>query len=154
MKNNILTKERHLPKIQFNIEGAAVDISIIENPSEISQPNFRGILPDDYIELAKHFQVRKTEFEEIQKEKNNTSVLLALKKEELTNLKNGLLGSFFNKTEIKNAEQIVSEISILLNEYIEVQNKIRVEMIFNLGLEQTELMNQSSAAFQLSFVKP
>ena len=100
MKNNLLTKQRHLPIIQFNIQGGSVEISIIENASEKTQALFRTISPDDYIELGKHFQVRKNEFEEIQKEINNTRTLLALKKQELQNLENGLLGSFSIKLKL------------------------------------------------------
>ncbi len=86
MKNILLSKVRHLPKIQFNIQDDSVEISIIEDVQEQTQPVFRIISPDDYIELGKHFQVRKNEFEEIQKEIDSTRTLLALKKQELQNL--------------------------------------------------------------------
>lgn len=148
MKNILLSKPRHLPKIQFNIQDDSVEISIVEDASEKKQALFRAILPDDYIELAKHFEIRKNEFDEIEKEINNSNVILASKKEELSNLKNGLLGSFFNKTEIQNAENEVNEISSLLDKFVEIQKKIRVDIIFNPGLEQTELINQSSTSFQ------
>jgi AAA+ superfamily predicted ATPase len=148
MKNNLLSKVRHLPKIQFNIQDDSVEISIIENAQEQTHASFRKISPDDYIELGKHFQVRKTEFEEIQKEINNTRTILALNKQELQNLENGLLGSFFNKTEIKKATQEHAETTTLLNALIEVQQTIRVEINFNLGTEQSELFNQAIASFQ------
>ena len=148
MKNILLSKPRHLPKIQFNIQDDSVGISIIENVKEQTHTSFRKISPDDFIELGKHFQVRKNEFDEIQKEIDNTRTLLALKKQELQNLENGLLGSLFNKTEIKKTTQEVSETTSLLNELIEVQQKIRVEINFNLSLEKSELFNQAIASFQ------
>lgn len=148
MKNNLLTKKRHLPIIQFTIQGGSVEISIVENASEKTQALFRTISPDDYIELGKHFQVRKNEFEEIQKEINNTRTILALKKQELQNLENGLLGSFFNKTEINTTSEEVKETTSLLNSLIEVQQTIQVEINFNIGLEQSELFNQAIASFQ------
>jgi dimeric dUTPase (all-alpha-NTP-PPase superfamily) len=64
MKNILLSKVRHLPKIQFTIQDDSVEISIIENTQEQTQPASRTVSPDDYIELGKHFQVRKNEFEE------------------------------------------------------------------------------------------
>jgi AAA+ superfamily predicted ATPase len=148
MKNKLLTKQRHLPIIQFTIQSGSVEISIIENASEKTQALFRTISPDDYIELGKHFQVRKNEFDEIQKEIDNTRTLLALKKQELQSLENGLLGSFFNKTEINTTSSIITETSSRLNSIIEVQQTIRVEINFNLGLEQSELFNQAIASFQ------
>ena len=148
MKNILLSKVRHLPKIQFNIQDDSVEISIVEHAQEQTQLVFRSISPDDYIELGKHFHVRKTEFEEIQKEIDNTRTLLALKKQELQNLENNLLGSFFNKTEIKKVTQEVSETTTLLNSLIEVQQTIRVEINFNLGSEQSEFYNQAIASFQ------
>jgi AAA+ superfamily predicted ATPase len=148
MKNNLLTKARHLPRIQFNIQDDSVEISIIENAQEQTHASFRKISPDDYTELGKHFQVRKTEFEEIQKEINNSRTILALNKQELQNLENGLLGSFFNKTEIKKATQEHAETTTQLNALIEVQQTIRVEINFNLGTEQLELFNQAIASFQ------
>ena len=132
MKNILLSKPRHLPKIQFKIQDDSVEISIIEDVQEQTQTVFRTISPDDYIELGKHFQVRKNEYEEIQKEIDNTRTLLALKKQDLQNLENSLLGSLFNKTEIKKATQEVSETTSLLNSLIEVQQTIRVEINFNL----------------------
>jgi hypothetical protein len=148
MKNNLLNKVRHLPKIQFNIQDDSVEISIIEHAQEQTHASFRKISPDDFIELGKHFQVRKNEFDEIQKEIDNTRTLLALKKQELQSLENGLLGSFFNKTEIEKSTQEVSDITSLLNSLIEVQQTIRVEINFNLGTEQSELFNQAIASFQ------
>jgi AAA+ superfamily predicted ATPase len=148
MKNNLLTKPRHLPKIQFNILNDSFEISIIENTQEQTQPAFRTISPDDYIELGKHFQVRKNEFEEIQKEIDNIRSIIALKKQELQNLENGLLGSFFNKTEINSTSSVITETTSRLNSLIEVQQTIRVEIDFNLGLEQAELFNQAIASFQ------
>ncbi len=148
MKNILLSKPRHLPKIQFKIQDDSVEISIIEDVQEQTQTVFRTISPDDYIELGKHFQVRKNEYEEIQKEIDNTRTLLALKKQDLQNLENSLLGSLFNKTEIKKATQEVSETTSLLNSLIEVQQTIRVEINFNLGLEQSELFNQAIESFQ------
>ena len=148
MKNILLSKVRHLPKIQFNIQGGSLEISIVENTQEQTQPPFRSVSPDDYIELGKHFLVRKNEFDEIQKEIENTRNILALKKQDLQNLENGLLGSFFNKTEINTTSSIITDTTSLLNSLIEVQQTIRVEINFNLGLEQSELFNQAFASIQ------
>ena len=148
MKNILLSKVRHLPKIQFTIQDDSVEISIIENTQEQTQPASRTVSPDDYIELGKHFLVRKNEFDEIQKEIENTRTILALKKQDLQNLENGLLGSFFNKTEINTTSSIITDTTSLLNSLIEVQQTIRVEINFNLGLEQSELFNQAFASIQ------